>query len=250
MQKLLLKTSLRAGPRAIALLAPVLVALLGACGESAVAPFDPSRDAKLRVVHGSQAPQGQADILLEGARITRLGYGQTTAYVTVTAGTRTIAMQGLPDQDGNPGPTFISTPVTITAGQFHTVTFTGGGADIAAITAIDGDNPGANNFSIRVTHAGQGTPALDLYVTPQGADLNAATPLVTGIDWKEVTDYQVQGAAALQIRLTQTGTKTPLISSNQITFQSEQVSTLFVFDNASQGSLPVGLLLADGGELE
>lgn len=247
----LLQTSLPARARAFAFLVSLVAALLSACGgDSAVAPFDPSRDAKLRVVHASSAPQGQADFLLESARITRLGYGQTTTYVTVTAGTRTISMQGLPDQDGNPGPTFITTPVLLTPGQFHTVTITGAGADIAAILSVDGDNPGANNFSVRVTHAGQNTPALDLYVTAQGADLNAATPLAAGIAWKEVSDYQVQAAGPLQIRLTETGSKVPLISSSEITFQNGQVSTLFVFDNATQGSLPVGLLLADGGVLE
>src|SRR4029450_8385530 len=93
MQTLLLQTlqRVRGGwrARAIALLAPVVVALLGGCGEDPVAPFDPSRDGKLRVVHASSASQGPADFLLEGARIAQLGYGQTTEYITVTGGTHT-----------------------------------------------------------------------------------------------------------------------------------------------------------------
>ncbi len=231
-------------------LALLALTLASGCNSDDIAPFDPSRDAKLRLVHASSSPGGQADFLLDGARVTRLGYAQTTAYITVTAGTRTIGMQGLPDQDGNPGPTFISTPVAITAGQFQTVVITGGGADIAAITTTDASTPGSGNWSLRVVHAGQGTPSLDLYVTAAGADLNAATPLVTGIDWREATDYQVIATGSLRIHLTPTGTKTPLISSNTIAFQDGQVSTLFVFDNSTPGALPVGLLLGDGGVLE
>jgi hypothetical protein len=231
-------------------LALLAVALTSGCGDNDILPFDPTTQAKLRVVHASLAPQGEADFLLDGGRITRLGYGQTTAYIDVAAGGRTIGMRDLPDQDGNPGPTYIEAPVTLTAGQFHTVVITGAGADVAALTTSDGATPAAGNWSLRIVHAGQGTPSLDLYVTPPGADLNAATPLVAGIDWREVTEYQVIATGTLQIRLTPTGAKTALISSNQIAFQEQQVSTLFVFDNSTQGNLPVGLLLGDGGDLE
>jgi hypothetical protein len=228
----------------------LLALAVTACSNTDIAPFDPNTQAKLRIVHASLAPAGEADFLLDGARVARLGYAQTTAYIDVAAGGRTITMRDLPDQDGNPGPTFIAAPVTLPAGQFHTLVITGSGADVSVVTTTDGGTPAAGNFSLRIVHAGQGTASLDLYVTAQGADLNAATPLVSGIDWREVTDYQVLGTASLQVRLTATGTKTPVISSNEIAFQDGQVSTLFVFDNSTQGALPVGLLLADGGVLE
>jgi hypothetical protein len=150
-------------------LVALVVALGSGCGNDNIQPFDPTTQAKLRLVHASLAPGGEADFLLDGARVTRLGYGQTTTYIDVTAGTRTITLRDLPDQDGNPGPTFIGTPVTLTAGQFHTVVITGSGADIAAMTTTDGADPPAGNWNLRVVHAGQGTPSLDLYVTAQGA---------------------------------------------------------------------------------
>jgi hypothetical protein len=227
-----------------------VAALASSCSNDNVVPFDPSRDAKLRIVHGSLAPGGEADFLIDGSRVTRLGYRETTAYITVAGGSRTIAMQDLPDQDGNPGPTFISAPVDLSPGVFHSVIVTGSGSEIAAFATTDGATPPAGNWSLRIVHAGQSTPSLDLYVTPEGADLNAATPLVSGIDWKEVSEYQVIGVARLQIHLTPTGSKTPLISSNPITFQDGQVSSMFVFDNPTPGNLPFGVFLADGGDLE
>jgi hypothetical protein len=231
-------------------LAVAAAGLAGGCSNNDLDPFDPTRDAKLRIINASLAAQGDADFLLDGGRVTRLGYAQETNYINVTAGGRTIEMRDLPDQDGNPGPTFISTPLTLTAGEFHTVVITGSGADIAAVTTTDGDTPAAGNWSLRIVHAGQATTALDLYVTAEAADLNAATPLVTGIDWKEVTAYQPVAAGRLQVRLTATGTKNTLLSSAAIDFQNGQVSTLFVYDNSTPGNLPVGRLLGDGGVLE
>jgi hypothetical protein len=231
-------------------LAALAAMLAAGCSNDIIPPFDPSTQAKLRLVHATLAPGGQTDFLFDGARVTRLDYRETTAYIDVMAGDRIITLRGLPDQDGNPGPTFIEAPVTLTPGQFHSVVFTGDAANLTAITTTDGANPPAGNWSLRVMHAGQGTPALDLYVTTQGADLNAATPLVTGIDWQEVTDYQEIAAGPLQVRLTPTGTKQALISTNEITFQDGQVSVFYVLDFPTPGNLPFGLLLADGGDLE
>jgi hypothetical protein len=236
-------------PRAVGI-GLAVTAAVGGCSNDNVVPFDPTRDARLRIVHASLAPAGEADFLIDGARVTRLDYAQTTAYVTVAGGTRNIGMQDLPDQDGNPGPTFITAPVDLTPGTFHSAIVTGSGTEIAAFATTDGATPPAGNWSLRIVHAGQSTPSLDLYVAPQGADLNAVTPLVSGIDWKEVTEYQVIAVGSLRIHLTPTGSKAPLISSNEIAFQDGQVSSLFVFDNFTPGNLPVGLLLADGGDLE
>jgi hypothetical protein len=41
-----------------------------------------------------------------------------------------------------------------------------------------------------------------------------------------------------------------VISSEPTSFQNGQISTLFVFDNETQGNLPFARLLADGGVLE
>ncbi|MGH7629582.1 MAG: DUF4397 domain-containing protein [Gemmatimonadales bacterium] len=230
--------------------AALALPLLAGCGGTDVNPFDPTRDAKLRLLHASSAPGGQADFLLAGVRAARLDYGQPTNYLTVSAGTLAIGMQSLPDDDGNPILTFLATSATITAGQFHTVVITGPEGNVAAVTATEGGPPAAGNVSLRVLHAGETTAALDLYVTAPDADLNAATPLVTGIDPREVTDYQVIGTATLQVRLTTTGTKTPLIASSPTTFADRQVTTLFVVDHPTPGEPPVGFFLPDGGALE
>lgn len=225
--------------------------LAAGCGNDPTNAFDPSRDLKLRIVHASAAPGGSAEFLFDGQRVTQLGYGQNTPYLQVTGGSHTIGMRGAPDQDGNPGPMLFSTTVSLTAGQFQTVVVTGTGSEITAITITDQSTAATGNWQIRVMHAGQSTPALDLYVTAPGADLNAATPLVTGINWRDVTDYQLIGVGSYQIRLTPTGTKTALISSSDqgLAFQDGQVSSLLVLDNPTSGAPPAGFLLPDGGVL-
>jgi hypothetical protein len=219
--------------------------LTAGCGNDS--GFDPATQARLRLVHASLAPGGQADFLLDGVPVNRLAYRQSTGYIDVAAGARTISMRGLPDQDGIPGPTFVSGPVTVNAGRFHSAVVTGADADITVIGATDEATPPSDRWSLRVVHVAQGTAPLDLYVTDPGADLNAATPLLAGIDWREVTDYQAVAAGQqLQIRLTPAGTKEPLISSETITVPEGQVASIYVFDNPAAPTEPFGALVADG----
>ncbi|HET8624816.1 MAG TPA: DUF4397 domain-containing protein [Gemmatimonadales bacterium] len=221
-----------------------LAALAAGCGSDD--PFDPDTEGKLRITNASLAAGGDADFVLDGSGVTRLAYLRTSGYLTMDAGAHDIAMRDLPDENGVPGPTFISAPITVTAGRFQTVVITGSGTEITALTTIDEAAPGGGNWSLRIIHAGQAAPSLDLYVTTPDADLNAATPLVTGIDWKEVTAYQEIGIGRFQIRLTPTGTKTALISSAALTFAEGQVASLIVFDNTNPSGAPFGVILPDG----
>lgn len=224
----------------------VAAGLTSGCGGFDVPVFDPNTQARLRIVHASSATSGEAEFFIEEARVARLLYAETTAYLDVAAGGRTVTMRGLPDQAGNQGATFIRAPVTLSAGRYHTVVITGSGDDVSAIPTTDGASPPSGSWSLRIVHAAQRTPSLDLYVTEPGSDLNAAIPLVQGISWRDATAYQVIATTTLQINLTLTGTKNTLISSDNIAFQDQQVSTLFVIDNLTLGGRPFALFLGDG----
>jgi hypothetical protein len=226
------------------------VPLVVGCGDDPIAPFDPSRDLRLRMVNASVAAGGNAEFLLDGQSAGLLAYGQSTPYFQATGGTRTITMRDEPTDDGLPGPTLFTAQVPLTAGQFQTVFVTGSGSELAAITTTELSDAPADNFRLRVVHAGTTTPALDLYVTEEGADISAAAPLVGGIDPREVTDYQVIPFGSYQLRLTAAGTKDVLISSNQITFLDGQVTSLVVLDNPTAGEPPAGFIVPDGGDLD
>ena len=83
-----------------------------------------------------------------------------------------------------------------------------------------------------------------------GADLNAATPLISGIAPRAVTDYQVIAVGEYQLRLTAAGTKDVLAGSDRQRFLDGQVGTLLVFDNPTPGQLPIVPIVPDGGDLD
>ena len=231
-----------------------LLPIAAACGDDPIAPFDPSRDLRLRMVNASVAPGGSAEFLLDGQSAGVLAYARSSPYFQVTGGSRTIVMRDEPDPDGLPGPTLFTTTVALTAGQFQTVVIAGAGSDLTAITTTELSGAPSGNFRLRVVHAGPTTPSLDLYVTAVGADINAATPLISGIDPREVTDYQVITFGIYQIRLTTAGTKDVVIPSNPsqepLTFEDGQVATLLILDNLTSGQPPAGVILPDGGDLD
>ena len=216
------------------------------CGNDS--SFDPNRDLKLRIVNASTAAGGSAELLLDGQSAGLLTYGQSTPYFTATGGGHTIEMRDEPT-DGVPGPLLFTTSVTLTAGEFQTVVVTGSASDLAAITTTEESEAGSGTFLLRVVHAGPTTPSLDLYVNAQGTDINTVNPLVSGIDPREVTAYQTIPVGTYQVRLTQAGTKDPLISANGLTIQDGQVATLLVLDNPTPGSPPAGFVVPDGGDL-
>ena len=224
--------------------------LAAACGNDPIVPFDPSRDLRVRIVNASVAAGGSAEFLMDGQSAGLLAYGQSTPYFQATGGSRTIVMRDEPDSDGLPGATLFTATVSLTAGQFQTVFITGSGSDLAAITTTEQSDAPDGSFRLRVVHAGPTTPPLDLYVTEEGADINAATPLIAGIDPREVTDYQVIAFGAYQLRLTVAATKDVLIASNRTTFLEGQVTTLLVLDNPTPGQPPAGFVVPDGGDLD
>jgi hypothetical protein len=217
-----------------------------ACGTDS--SFDPSRDLRLRLVNASTAAGGTAEMLLDGQSAGLLAYGQSTPYFVATGGGHTIVMRDEPTE-GVPGPVLFTTSVTLTAGEFQTVIISGSASDLAAITATEESEAGDGTFLLRVIHAGLTTPSLDLYVNAEGTDINTVTPLISGVDPREVTDYQQIPVGSYQLRVTAAGTKDALISANSLSVQEGQVATLLVLDNPSPGNPPVGFVVPDGGDL-
>jgi hypothetical protein len=227
-------------------LALLTLPLAVACGSDST--FDPNRDLKLRIVNASTAAGGPAELLLDEQSAGLLAYGQSTPYFTAPGGGHTITMRDEPT-DGVPGPVLFTTNVTLSAGEFQTVIVTGSASDLAAITATEQSEAGDGTFLLRVIHAGPTTPSLDLYLNAQGTDINTVTPLISGIDPREVTDYQTVPVGSYQVRLTTSGTKDVLISANSLSIQSGQVATILVLDNPTAGGAPAAFVVPDGGDL-
>ena len=63
---------------------------------------------------------------------------------------------------------------------------------------------------------------MDIYVTAPGADLDAETPALSGVEFGDVADYIEAPAGDYQVRVTPAGTKMVVIDSGTLTLASGQ----------------------------
>jgi hypothetical protein len=86
---------------------------------------------------------------------------------------------------------------------------------------------------------------VDIYVTAPGADLEAATPALTGVPFGAASDYLTVPAGDYQVRVTPAGTKIVAIDSGTLALAAGQVRTVIAVDSPGGGAPFDFLLLAD-----
>ena len=201
----------------------------------------PEGEARVRVVHASpDAPD--VDVLLDDAVVlSDVPYLVASDYLEAPAGEHNVKVNA-----AGTTTTVIDEDVTLVDGTDYTVIASG---LVAALTPIvledDNSTPAAGNARVRAIHGAPSAPAVDIYVTAPGADLEGETPVLTGVAFGDVADYLEVPAGDYQVRVTPAGTKTVEIDSGTLTLVSGQVRTAIAVD-APGGGAPFDLLvLAD-----
>jgi Domain of unknown function (DUF4397) len=201
----------------------------------------PESQARVRVVHASpDAPN--VDVLLDDAKVlSDVPYLTSSAYLETSEGDHNLKVNA-----AGTATTAIDADVTLADGTDYTVIASDLVAEITPIVLEDNNTaPAAGNARVRAIHGAPSAPAVDIYVTAPGADLEAATPVLTGVAFGDVADYLEVPAGEYQVRVTVTGTKIVAIDSGALTLESGQVRTAIAVD-APGGGAPFDLLvLAD-----
>lgn len=198
----------------------------------------PGGEARVRVVHAS--PDAPAvDVLVDDAEV--LGdvpYLASSDYLDLTPGQRNLKVNA-----AGTATTVIDADVDLTDGVDYTVIASGPLAAIAPIVLEDDNTaPSAGNVRVRAIHGAPGAPAVDIYVTAPGADLEAETPVLTGVEFGDVADYIEAPAGDYQVRVTPAGSKAVVIDSGTLSLASGQVRTAIAVD-AAGGGAPFDLLV-------
>lgn len=201
----------------------------------------PDGEALVRVVHASpDAPE--VDVLLDDAVVlSAVPYLGVSEYLEATDGEHNLKVNA-----AGTSTTVIDEDVTLTDGTDYTVIASGLVAAITPIILVDDNTtPTAGNARVRAIHGAPSAPAVDVYVTAPGADLETATPVLTGVEFGDVADYLEVPAGDYQVRVTPAGTKAVAIDSGTLTLESGQVRTAIAVDAAGGGAPFDLLLLAD-----
>ncbi len=201
----------------------------------------PEGQARVRVVHASpDAPN--VDVLLDNAKVlSDVPYLASSAYLETSTGDHNLKVNA-----AGTATTAIDADVTLADGTDYTVIASDLVAQITPIVLQDDNTaPAAGNARVRAIHGAPSAPAVDVYVTAPGADLETATPVLTNVAFGDVADYLEVPAGEYQVRATPAGTKAVAIDSGALTLESGQVRTAIAVD-APGGGAPFDLLvLAD-----
>lgn len=211
----------------------VAAGLAGGCSNDAVGT---PVDASVRFVNASP-DSPPLDVLFDGGTVVQaLGSGQLTVYLTVNAGSPTIALR----PTGAQADVFQTTP-TLSIGGAYTVVAMGPFASIeGAVLTDDNTIPGTGNTRLRGVHAAASAAALDVYITAPGADLAAAQPAFSALAFRGVSSYVSLAAGQYQIRLTLAGTKTVEHDAGNFTFGSREVHSVYILDPTT-GPTPLSI---------
>jgi hypothetical protein len=106
-------------------------------------------------------------------------------------------------------------------------------------------DPGAGNFNLRVINGAAGIGAIDVYVTPPGADLGSASPVVAGIAYGTATGFANLAFGSLELRVTPSGSKTVIFDSPPHDYAERGQFDVVVYSRESGTLVNVALLSLD-----
>ena len=200
----------------------------------------PEGQARVRVIHAS--PDAPAvDVLVDdAAALSNVDYLTASDYVELADGAHNVKVNA-----AGTSTTVIDADVDLADGTDYTVIASGLLEAIQPIVLEDDNStPAAGTARVRAIHGAPSAPAVDVYVTAPGADLEAASPAVSNVAFGDVADYLEVPAGDYQVRITPAGTKTVVIDSGALTLTSGQVRTAIAVD-APGGGAPFDLLILD-----
>lgn len=226
--------------RTLLTLALAATALTAACSDDDD-NTGPVGEARVRVVHASpDAPD--VDVLVDDAAVlSDVPYLTASDYLELSAGEHNLKVNA-----AGTATTVIDADVDLADGTDYTVIASGLVASIAPIVLEDDNSaPASGNVKVRAIHGAPSAPAVDIYVTAPGTDLNAETPVLSGIEFGDVADYIEAPAGDYQVRVTPAGVKVVVIDSGTLSLASGQVRTAIAVDAAGGGGPFDLLVLAD-----
>ena len=202
---------------------------------NAVIPLD---SASIRVLHASpDAPN--VDVLVDNKVVlSDVSYKQASDFLSVFVGTRNVKVNA-----AGTSTTVINADLTLAFDSFTTIIATNVLDEIEPLVLKDKITPPSGNLlNIRVVHSAPSAPAVDVYVTAPGADINTATPTLSNVAFTEFSDFLEIPEGDYQIRVTTVGSKDPVFDSGTVTLDAGSIFSAVAVD-ATSGESPISLVV-------
>jgi hypothetical protein len=180
------------------------------------------------------------DVTVQGELLaTNAGQGTITTYGTFPA--LFGALIKVTADSG--GTTLASTNGTLLVGQQHSILLADNGATppVYTLTLLtDQQTSAANGHSaFRFINQAIKTGAVDIYLLPNGASLDTAVPVVTGLAAGSLSDYISFTSQTVTLVVTPTGNTKSKYASQPISFNGGEVRTALIIDTSLTTAPPV-----------
>ena len=163
----------------------------------------------------------------------------TTSTTTTTIPTGSRTLQVFVDAVAT---ALIEQSVTLTAQRRYTFFAYQDGAGARLIVEEESKPNFNGHLKIRVAAMAPSSGTLDVYVLEEGQTIAGESPTGTNLTPGSVTAYVEVDPGTYDIVLAQAGTKTAVLSTGPVDYESGTLVTLVALDNAG-GGLPLGSLL-------
>lgn len=212
--------------------------LLGSCnGGNGVVTVASTKSA-LRVVNLIPNANGPIDVTLDGAIfVAGLAFEAIQPYQQINAITQanpTSTLQA--NVAGSVSSLLTTTIIPLGEASYSYIMFgpvSQAAGQVVNDTVVD---PGAGNFNMRVINGAAGIGAIDVYLTPPGADLTTASPTVPNVAYGAATGFGTFSVGTLELRVTLAGTKNVIFDSVPRDF-AERGQFEFVVYSRESGTL-------------
>jgi hypothetical protein len=192
-------------------------------------------DAKIRVVN--VIPDAAAISLQldkDPPLVNALAFQGLTQYLSAGTGSREFKVSA------NSGTTFaIDTTLSIGANNYSYIVY-GPVASAQSVLVVESGLtvPNSGTFNFRVINVAAGIGAVDVYLTPAGADLNSTSPNIANIAIGNISGLVPVNTGSYELRVTAAGTKDVIYDTGVQAFNTSQGTYQAVIYTKGSARLP------------
>lgn len=219
-------------------IAAFAVASLAACSDETTAP---TNEGRVRAVHAI-SNVGGVDILLNATTYkANLAYKGTDGYRAIITGATAVKFRK----------TGVATDLhaaNVNIANAVDYTFFALGTEAAPQSFMltdDNSAPAAGKAKLRAVHAAIASGALDVYVLANANELQNATANKTNLAAKAASDYIVKDAGTYVVIFTTAGTKTAVLTVNDVQVAAGKIRTIVAAEKTGGGAPLEGIVLTD-----
>jgi hypothetical protein len=220
-------------------LAALAVVGLAACSDDDAT--NPTPQGRVRVMHAI-SDVAKADVLIDGTKVKAgLDYKSADAYRLGSVGQHPVKVR-----KENATADLVSVNQAVQADKDYSIIAYGSEAQPKSIALTDDNSaPAAGKARVRVVHAADGEPNVDVYVVKTEAELANATAAATNLAAGAASAYITKDADTYLVILTGVGNKTAVLTVPGVDLTNGKVRTIVAMEKAGGGTPLEGVKLDD-----